>query len=556
MLSYWGPVTFLPKGSLESSMRRLALPVAILVALATAAGAAASPVFVLKGHGWGHGVGMSQYGALGRANDNQDYKQILGFYYDGTNVGQTNQHKIHVLLTEGRSSVKLRSSEDFKVGDKTLARLTDWKLVPTSGGKVRVVGKGKFASPATAKPGDGFLRVDGLRYRGDLKIYNHNGSLDVVNVVGLQGYLYSVVPREMPSSWPPEALRAQAVAARGYAVRADRPDPRYDIYDDTRDQVYGGLDFGSGEDPGSTAAVKATAGEVLKFGGSVISAYFSSSNGGRTAASVDTWGGDLPYLASKHDGFDLNAGNPNRSWTVVLSPRALQNRLGAGRTPADAIVTSRKSGRVDRVRLERGSWSRIVPSSGLGPEWFRGALGVRSSRFDLGVLDATPVKTKTVCSARLRVNVLAREAAGVTLQRRRSGSSSWTDMSMTKDDAAHYHGIDKPCRATSYRLHSAAANTSAVAVKVAPKIVFSGTQPANDGLKGSVRPVSLAGQTVHVDRKRKDGTWAKNVGSAVVQSDGKWHAHFNAVSGTYRARLAPPSSTGLVPGSTGELNFN
>ena len=129
-------------------------------------------------------------------------------------------------------------------------------------------------------------------------------------------------------------------------------------------------------------------------------------------------------------------------------------------------------------------------------------------------------------------------------------------MSLTKDDAAHFHGIDRPCRATSYRLHSAAANSSPAAVRVAPKIVFSGTQPANDGLKGSVHPLLLAGQTVHVDRKRKDGTWAKNVGSAVVQSDGKWHAHFHAVSGTYRARLAPPSSTGLVPGSTGELNFN
>ena len=129
-------------------------------------------------------------------------------------------------------------------------------------------------------------------------------------------------------------------------------------------------------------------------------------------------------------------------------------------------------------------------------------------------------------------------------------------MTLTKDDAAHFHAIDRPCRATSYRLRSAAANSSPAAVRVAPKIVFSGTQPANDGLKGSVRPISLAGQTVHVDRKRKDG-WVKNVGSAVVQSDGKWHAtNFNAVSGTYRARIAPPSSTGLVAGSTGEFNFN
>ena len=247
-------------------MRRFALPVAILIALASAAGAAASPVFVLKGHGWGHGVGLSQYGALGRANDGQDYQQILGFYYDGTNVGTTTQSKIRVLLTQGLSSLTLRSSEDFKVGDKTLTRLTDWKVVPTSDGKVRVVGKGKFGDPATARPGKGFLQIDGARYRGALKIYNKRGKLAVVNVVALQGYLYSVVPREMPSSWPLEALKAQAVAARGYAVRAARAS-WYDIYDDTRDQVYGGLNYSSGEDPGSTAAVKATNGEVLKYGG-------------------------------------------------------------------------------------------------------------------------------------------------------------------------------------------------------------------------------------------------------------------------------------------------
>jgi SpoIID/LytB domain protein len=537
-------------------MRRFALPVTILIALASAASAAASPVFVFKGHGWGHGVGLSQYGALGRANDGRDYKQILGFYYDGTNVGTTSQNKIRVLLTAGLSSATLRSSENFKVGDKTLTRLTDWKVVPTNDGKVRVVGKGKFGSPATAKPGNGFLRINGLRYRGVLKIHNRGGKLAVVNVVRLQGYLYSVVPREMPSSWPLEALKAQAVAARGYAARAARAS-WYDIHDDTRDQVYGGLDYGSGEDPGSTAAVKATAGEVAKSGGEVISAYFSSSNGGRTAASGDTWVKQEQYLISKRDRFDLNGSNPNRNWTVMLTPRALQNRLGAAKTPADAIVTERRSGRVATVRLTRAGWSQtFTQPGGPGPEWFRGVLGLRSSRFEFGVLDATPAKAKTVCSARLRVNVLAREASDVTLQRRRSGSSSWTDMSVKMDDAAHYHGIDRPCRATSYRLHSGAANTSPAAVKVAPKIVFSATQPANDGLKGSVHPISLAGQTVHVDRRRNDGSWAKNVGSAVIKSDGKWHAHFNAVSGTYRARLAPPSSTGLVPGSTGAFNFN
>ncbi len=545
------------EGVFESSMRRLALPVAILIALASAAGAAASPIFVLKGHGWGHGVGMSQYGAYGRASAGKDYKQILGFYYDGTNVGLTTQNKIRVLLFGGVSSVTLRSSEDFTVGDKTLDRLMDWKLVPRDG-QVRVVGKGKVGDPAIAKPGKGFLRVNGNRYRGDLKIFNHGGSLDVVNAVGMQGYLYGVVPSEMPHTWPAEALKAQAVAARGYAVRAARAE-WFDLYDDTRDQVYYGLDRPDdtpGEYAESTAAITATAGEVLKYSGDVISAYFSSSNGGRTAASVDTWGGSLPYLISKQDDFDGKF-NPYRNWTEVLSPRALQNRLGASRTPADAVVTERLSGRVATVRLTRPGWSQsITDPTGPGPEYFRGALGVRSSRFDFGVLDAVPGKSETVCGARLRVNVLAREAHGVTLQRKRSNASSWTDMSLTEDDAAHFHAIDKPCRATSYRLHSSAANSGPESVKVAPKIVFSLTQPANDGLKGTVRPTSLAGQTVHVDRRRNDGTWNKNVGTATVQSDGKWHASFNAVPGTYRARLTPPSSTGLVPGVSPLYNFN
>jgi stage II sporulation protein D len=535
-------------------MRRTTLAVAFLAALAFAASASASPVFILSGHGWGHGVGMSQYGALGRAQDGQGYKDILGFYYDGTSIGKTTRTKIKVLLMDGQPSLTLRSSQDFTVGDKKIAGLMDWKAVPTSDGKVRVVDKGRFASPVTVSPGDGFLRVDGMRYRGDFKIYNDGGSLSVVNVVRLQGYLYSVVPREMPSDWLPEALKAQAVAARSYAVRSSRGGSKYDIYDDTRDQVYGGLDYGSGEQASSTAAVQATAGEVVKSGGSVASTYFSSSNGGRTAASVDTWGGSVSYLVSKADPFDLNPSNPNRNWTVVLSPRGLQNGLGAGETPTDAVVSSRVSGRVNRIRLERGSWSQTFPSSGLGPEWFRGTLGLRSSRFDLGVIGLTPGKSQTVCGSRLHLDVLARDVNGVTLQRRRSGASSWTDMTVKQVDDAHWTGTDKPCRTTSYRLHSPAASTSPETVKVAPRIVFSDTQPAGGvALKGVVQPTSLAGQTVFVAKKRKDGTWRRKV-TATVQSDGRWRADFHVVAGVYRARISPPASSGLVTGYSPPLS--
>jgi SpoIID/LytB domain protein len=529
-------------------MRRLTLPVAILVALAFAAGAAASPIFVLNGSGWGHGVGMSQYGALGRVVDGgQSYKDILGFYYDGTSIGHTSRKKVKVLLSAGLGSLTLRSSEDFEVGDKKLARLTDWTVVPASGGKVRVVGKGKFRSPATAKPGAGFLRVDGLRYRGDLKIYNDGGSLSVVNVVGLQGYLYSVVPREMPSSWPVEALEVQAVAARSYAVRASRTAP-FDLYDDTRDQVYGGLDYGGGEDPSSTEAVKATAREVVTDGSGVASTYFSSSNGGRTASSADTWGGELSYLVSKRDRYDPNAFNPNRAWTVTLSARALRSRLGAGKAPLDAVVSSRVSGRVNRIRVERGAWSQTLTG---GPEHFRSTLGLRSSRFTLGVLRLTASRTKVACNGRVRLDLLVRNVGSVTLQRRPAGASAWENMTVKKVDSDEYFAVARPCRGTTYRLHSPVASGSSVSVKVTPRIVFRDTQPAG-GLRGLVSPLSLAGRTVHVARERNDGSW-KGVATAVVQSDGKWRADFDVVEGVYRARIKPPESSGLVTGYSPKL---
>lgn len=341
-------------------MRRFALPVAILIALASAASAAASPVFVFRGHGWGHGVGLSQYGALGRANDGRDYKQILGFYYDGTNVGTTSQSKIRVLLTQGLSSLTLRSSEDFKVGDKTLTRLTDWKVVPTSDGEVRVVGKGKFGDPATARPGKGFLQIDGARYRGDLKIYNKGGKLAVVNVVALQGYLYSVVPREMPSSWPLEALKAQAVAARTYALATRKHGGVFDLYPDTRSQVYKGV---AGETRASNAAVRATRQEVVTFGGSPIVTYYFSTSGGETENIENSFlGADpQPYLEGVGDPYD--GISPRHTWRISFSTRQMDSRLGSysrGRFRKIKVLARGVSPRIVRARVYGTGGTRTI----------------------------------------------------------------------------------------------------------------------------------------------------------------------------------------------------
>src|ERR671931_1688746 len=308
-------------------MRRFSLLVALVAMLALASGAAAKTLFVVKGKGWGHGVGMSQWGATGK-------------------------ERRRVLLVSGRSRVTISSDSDFTVGTKTLERGTAYVVKPADDGRVRIVGVGKFDNPATASPGSDFLRLNGSRYRGSFRLWVKDGAIAVVNVVSLQGYLFSVVPREMPSWFSLKALKAQAVAARSYAVRAQRAG-WFDLYADTRDQVYGGYD--SGEPVSAVDAVRATDGKVVLYDGAVAQTFFSSSNGGVEAASADTWGGDVPYLRARRDPDDLTPGNPNRSWVVRFRPKEFGSRLGTP-PPRDAAVTQRASGRIKSLELRGSSW--------------------------------------------------------------------------------------------------------------------------------------------------------------------------------------------------------
>ena len=538
-------------------MRRLLLPFTVaLLALACAAGAAAAPLFVLSGSGWGHGVGMSQWGAQGKALNGVGYEEILGFYYQGTTLGSAGKKRVSVLLVSGRRSVTLSSASTFTVGTKTLAADTAYRVVPTAGGKVKIIGVGKFSNPVTASPGTQPLALDGLRYRGSFNLWVQSRRIAVVNHLRMNHYLFAVVPREMPAWFARDALKAQAVAARSYAVRANRTS-WYDLYADIRDQVYGGLDKptpGRGEDAQTSAAVQATSGEVVLYDGAVAQAFFSSSNGGMQAASVDTWGGKLPYLQSRRDPDDLTLGNPNRSWTVTLSAAGLAKRLGASRTPTDAVVTDRASGRVKSVRLERPGWSQSFPTSSttLGPEWFRWRLGLKSSRFDLGVLSIAPSRRKIVCGQKVRLDVIARHVANVTLQHRSVTGGRWRALGMSDLGDGNFVAKHKPCVKTKYRLTSPVATGAKVAVRVRVAIYFSAEQRASGALTGVVKPKSLARTAVTVERRRSDGTWVKKA-SAVVRSDGTWEADFAVLKGVYRARIWPTAVSGLLPGVSPEL---
>ena len=195
-------------------MRRFSLLVALLGALAFASSAAASPTFLLSGRGWGHGIGMSQYGAQGFALHGWTHQQILAHYYQGTSLG-TKTGSVRVLLTSGRSSFPLASAQTIRGAGKSLAPGS--YSVTRSGSTVHIGGK-TFPSGTTFRSA-AHLSVDGQPFRGKIQIYAPGG-LAAVNLLGLDAYVRGVVANESPSSWHQEALRAQADAARSYALAA------------------------------------------------------------------------------------------------------------------------------------------------------------------------------------------------------------------------------------------------------------------------------------------------------------------------------------------------
>ena len=142
------------------------------------------------------------------------------------------------------------------------------------------------AGPLVFLPTTQPLQLNGRAYRGTFVVSSDGKKVTVVNNVGLQQYLYGVVPSEMPYRWHPEALKAQAVVARSYALAVRKTTGPFDLYPDTRSQVYRGY---SAEKPSSNDAVNATQGEVLTYDGKVAVTYFYSTSGGRTAAINDVW---------------------------------------------------------------------------------------------------------------------------------------------------------------------------------------------------------------------------------------------------------------------------
>ena len=288
----------LRRGTLARSMRRL-LVLLTLVLIALPAQALAGTVFVIDGRGWGHGVGMSQYGARGYAEAGWRYRRILAHYYRGTELRVVPARPVRVLLAAGSPAVQIGSSKPFKVVD---ARGKVRKLKPGTQ-NVAAARLAQLRSPLRFVPGAAPLRLGADAYRGSLLVHRRGGTLTVVNRLPLDRYLRGVVPWEMPEDWHPQALRAQAVVARSYALATLKPGTLFDLYADTRSQVYGGI---RAEEPTTNRAIGATAGRVLYWNGSVATTFYHSTSGGRTVSVAEAWprASPVPYLVSVADPHD------------------------------------------------------------------------------------------------------------------------------------------------------------------------------------------------------------------------------------------------------------
>ncbi|UYM03986.1 SpoIID/LytB domain-containing protein [Solicola gregarius] len=356
----------------------------------------------IEGRGYGHGIGMSQYGAQGAARKGLSYRQIVRFYYPNTKLA-VNRGFLRVLLTaDTTDTVIVRRARGLTVRDsadnkafKLPARkgVREWRIVPAVGkpAKSAVQYRDSNGWHRWRVPGRRLLRGDGtFRRPGPLRLIMPDGSTqayrgalrsaspspsshtrDTVNVLRLQNYLKGVVPVEMPSYWSQPALRAQAVAARSYALNLKRRDghAHYDVCDTTSCQVYGGYRV---ETDATNAAVKATSGETVEYKGKPALTMFSSSSGGWTA-----WGG-LPYLRAHRDRYDRWAGNPMRSWKARVSRSTLERAYPAlGRLKAVRVVKRNGhgawNGRAQRVAL-RGTGTTVR----LSGSDFRSLLGLRS----------------------------------------------------------------------------------------------------------------------------------------------------------------------------------
>ena len=392
--------------------RRKLLIVGIIFSLITsnlfASPASAVPnEWIIVGSGWGHGVGLSQYGALGQALDGRSWQDILNHYYPGTNLSDSPADKqITVGLSQDKTAVFVRLdklTDDAQLemsidgnpvatfGSGTVIRIeANGNSVVTSGGddgRAEARGTGKRISFRVSS-GSGLINTNsgtpetnanlvlstpGHRYKyGTLNVVyggDNDGRADLYTSITMRlADEYPLGIAEMSSSWPKAALVAQVVASRSYGLGKANSGLRGNcgchIYNNATDQVYVG--YSKESDAWRDAVNSAVTGSgqpaILTFGGKAITAYFASSTGGRTMSTLDAWGGNVSWSQSVDDNWSLNARNPNARWGVRMSQSAMAAALGLSNVQSIDVVERYSSGAAKTLIAKDSSGGSVTLS--------------------------------------------------------------------------------------------------------------------------------------------------------------------------------------------------
>jgi stage II sporulation protein D len=509
----------------------------VVCALVGVAPAAAATELVVTGKGWGHGVGMSQWGAYGYAKHGWSWQRILAHYYAGTTVAPAPVSHVRVLLAAAQPSVSIACAGGIRVSDRSgrgyalpsgqysvgaaLKLPVGHKRVRVSRAQqhrerfVVVTTRRALRSPLVFDCPSAPLVLGGHAYHGLLVVRRSGKKLSVVNSLRLDDYVRGVVAGEMPHRWSIAALEAQAVAARSYALATLKPGKKFDLFSDTRSQVYGGIAY---ETPKTNLAVSRTHGKVLMWNGHVATTFFFSTSGGRTADVREVWPalGDVPYLRSVADPYD--AGSPHHAWgPITFDEQRVAKRL---HVPAGAVsIEHAVDGRVAAVR---------IGSRRIDADAFRSELGLASTWFQFGELSLVSGRAQIVYGAKLRLDAQADGVGRARLQRR-IGAGVWKTLKLVRDSE---HITVEPQGQTLYRLSADGVTGPVVGVAVAPQLRV--TPAGVQLLTGSVRPVARGLVTVWW----KTAAGWKVVAHPQVDTNGRFSAPLRLRPGGYRITVA------------------
>lgn len=358
------------------------------ICLALSPAAQASTNLYISGAGNGHGIGMSQYGAYGDALHGWTYRHILGHYYQGTGLRTTSTARIvRVLLGTGAYGNPSFSGASSAVAPRagnqtlTLSAGQTYSVQAVVGGNVALYDQSGHQLASVRPPlivsGSGPANFLGHgQYRGALEFrWKQGPAVQTVNAVDLEDYVRGVVSAEMPAYWSSQALDAQAVAARTYAITTSVNGNGYSLYSDPRSQMYGGV---AAETPSTDAAEEATSGQVVTLNGQPVVTYFFASSGGHTESIQDVWSSPAePWLRGLDDPYDDVGGNPYYRWSVTVSLSSAAAKLGPLVRGSLTGITITHTGTSPRVVQAQVTGSGGVTTVS-GPQ-LQGAFGLMST---------------------------------------------------------------------------------------------------------------------------------------------------------------------------------